>query len=59
MNAKRFIVEGYHLVNEASKTNLLEAIISTDEKELKRYSCKKKKKKKEKKMRIQTQSRNS
>ena len=36
MNAKRFIVEGYHLVNEASKTNLLEAIISTDEKELKK-----------------------
>lgn len=34
MNAKRFIVEGYHLVDEASKTNLLEAIISTDEKEL-------------------------
>ena len=37
MNAKRFIVEGYHLVNEASKTNLLEAIISTDEKDVKRY----------------------
>ena len=38
MNAKRFIVEGYHLVNEASKTNLLEAIISTDEKELKKIN---------------------
>ena len=38
MNAKRFIVEGYHLVNEASKTNLLEAIISTDEKELKQIN---------------------
>lgn len=38
MNAKKFIVEGYHLVNEASKTNLLEAIISTDEKELKKIN---------------------
>ncbi len=38
MNAKRFIVEGYHLVDEASKTNLLEAIISTDEKELKKIN---------------------
>lgn len=38
MNAKRFIVEGYHLVNEVSKTNLLEAIISTDEKELKKIN---------------------
>ena len=38
MNEKRFIVEGYHLVNEASKTNLLEAIISTDEKELKKIN---------------------
>lgn len=38
MNAKRFIVEGYHLVNETSKTNLLEAIISTDEKELKKIN---------------------
>lgn len=38
MNAKRFIVEGYHLVNEASKTNLLEAIISTDEKEFKKIN---------------------
>lgn len=38
MNAKRFIVEGYHLVNEASKTNLLEAVISTDEKELKKIN---------------------
>ena len=38
MNAKRFIVEGYHLVNEASKTNLLEAIISTDDKELKKIN---------------------
>lgn len=38
MKAKRFIVEGYHLVNEASKTNLLEAIISTDEKELKKIN---------------------
>lgn len=38
MNAKRFIIEGYHLVNEASKTNLLEAIISTDEKELKKIN---------------------
>ncbi len=38
MNAKRFIVEYYHLVNEASKTNLLEAIISTDEKELKKIN---------------------
>ena len=38
MNAKIFIVEGYHLVNEASKTNLLEAIISTDEKELKKIN---------------------
>ena len=38
MNAKRCIVEGYHLVNEASKTNLLEAIISTDEKELKKIN---------------------
>ena len=38
MNAKRFIVEGYHLVNEASKTNLLEAIISTDEYELKKIN---------------------
>lgn len=27
---QRFIVEGYHLVEEASKTNLLEAIITTD-----------------------------
>ena len=38
MNAKRFIVEGYHLVDEASKNNLLEAIISTDEKELKKIN---------------------
>ena len=38
MNEKRFIVEGYHLVDEASKTNLLEAIISTDEKELKKIN---------------------
>lgn len=38
MNAKRFIVEGYHLVNEASKTNLLEAVISSDEKELKKIN---------------------
>lgn len=38
MNAKRFIVEGYHLVDEASETNLLEAIISTDEKELKKIN---------------------
>lgn len=38
MNEKRFIVEGYHLVNEASKTNLLEAVISTDEKELKKIN---------------------
>ena len=38
VNAKRFIVESYHLVNEASKTNLLEAIISTDEKELKKIN---------------------
>lgn len=38
MNSKRFIVEGYHLVDEASKTNLLEAIISTDEKELKKIN---------------------
>lgn len=38
MNEKRFIVEGYHLVNEASKTNLLEAVISSDEKELKKIN---------------------
>ena len=36
MNEKRFIIEGYHLVNEACKTNLLEAVISTSEKELKK-----------------------
>lgn len=28
---KKFIVEGYHLVEEAAKTNLLEAVITTDE----------------------------
>lgn len=38
MQEKYFIIEGYHLVNEARKTNLLEAVISTDEKELKKIN---------------------
>lgn len=34
---QRFIVEGYHLVEEAGKTNLLEAIITTDSKNFNKF----------------------
>lgn len=37
---KQFLVEGYHLVEEAMKLNLLELVISTDEKVLKQISAK-------------------
>lgn len=34
---KMFIVEGYHLVEEASKTEYLQAVIATNEKDLKKF----------------------
>lgn len=37
---KQFLVEGYHLVEEAMKLNLLEEVLSTDEKVLKQINAK-------------------
>lgn len=34
---KKFLIEGYHLVDEATKTSNLNAIISSDEKELSKF----------------------
>ncbi len=40
LETSMFLVEGYHLVEEASKLSLLEMILSTDEVALKRFNAK-------------------
>lgn len=39
IKTKTFLLEGYHLVEEAKKHNLLQAVLATNEKNLNQYSC--------------------